>query len=59
MSSAQNVKQHPAVIQAQNKANYYVGQLDKEVRYQDFGDKFHVVVSHDLLHPCSSPDTRP
>ena len=31
MSTAQNVKQHPAVIEAQNKANYYVNQLDKEV----------------------------
>ena len=32
MSNAQNIKQHPALVQAQNKANYYVGQLDKEVR---------------------------
>ncbi len=32
MSTAQNVKTHPAVLQAQNKANYYVGQLDKEVK---------------------------
>ncbi|PSR99338.1 hypothetical protein EW026_g4201 [Hermanssonia centrifuga] len=31
MSTAQNVKTHPAVLQAQNKANYYVGQLDKEL----------------------------
>lgn len=31
MSTAQNVKQHPAVLQAQNKANYYIGQLDKEL----------------------------
>ncbi|KAI0089943.1 TB2/DP1, HVA22 family-domain-containing protein [Irpex rosettiformis] len=31
MSSSQNVKQHPAVIQASNKAQYYVDQLDKEL----------------------------
>jgi len=31
MSTAENVKSHPALIQAQNKANYYVGQLDKEL----------------------------
>ncbi|KAI0685542.1 TB2/DP1, HVA22 family-domain-containing protein [Cytidiella melzeri] len=31
MSTSQNVKQHPAVIQAQNKANHYVAQLDKEL----------------------------
>jgi len=31
MSTSQNVKQHPAVIEAQNKANFYVGQLDKEL----------------------------
>ncbi|KAI0344176.1 hypothetical protein BDW22DRAFT_1355484 [Trametopsis cervina] len=29
--STQNVKQHPVVIEAQNKANFYVGQLDKEL----------------------------
>ena len=33
MSAAQKVQQHPAFIQAQNKANYYVNQLDKEVSY--------------------------
>ena len=32
MSSARKVQQHPAFIQAQDKANYYVNQLDKEVR---------------------------
>lgn len=32
MSAAQKVQQHPAFIQAQDKANYYVSQLDKEVR---------------------------
>jgi receptor expression-enhancing protein 5/6 len=31
MSAAQKVQQHPAFIQAQNKAGYYVGQLDKEL----------------------------
>jgi receptor expression-enhancing protein 5/6 len=31
MSTTQNVRQHPALIQAQNKANYYVNQLDKEL----------------------------
>ena len=31
MSAAQKVQQHPAFIQAQNKANYYMNQLDKEV----------------------------
>jgi receptor expression-enhancing protein 5/6 len=31
MSAAQKVQQHPAFIQAQNKANYYVNQLDKEL----------------------------
>jgi hypothetical protein len=30
MSAAQKVQNHPAFIQAQNKANYYAGQLDKE-----------------------------
>ena len=33
MSATQKVQQHPAFIQAQDKANYYVNQLDKEVRY--------------------------
>jgi len=33
MSSAQQkVQQHPAFQQAQAKANYYLAQLDKEVR---------------------------
>ena len=32
MSASQKVQQHPAFIQAQDKANYYVNQLDKEVR---------------------------
>ncbi|EKM60587.1 uncharacterized protein PHACADRAFT_246610 [Phanerochaete carnosa HHB-10118-sp] len=37
MSASQNAKQHPALIQAQSKANYYVGQLDKELsKYQAF-----------------------
>jgi len=31
MSAAQKVQQHPAFIQAQTKANYYVAQLDKEL----------------------------
>ena len=31
MSAAQRVQQHPVYIQAQNKASYYVNQLDKEV----------------------------
>ena len=31
MSAAQKVQQHPAFQQAQDKANYYVAQLDKEV----------------------------
>jgi len=31
MSAAQNLQQHPIVIQAQNKAHYYVKQLDKEL----------------------------
>lgn len=31
MSAAQQVQQHPVFIQAQNKATYYVNQLDKEV----------------------------
>jgi len=31
MSAAQKVQNHPAFIQAQNKANYYAGQLDKEL----------------------------
>ncbi|KDQ55001.1 hypothetical protein JAAARDRAFT_38109 [Jaapia argillacea MUCL 33604] len=31
MSAKDKVQQHPAFIQAQNKANYYVGQLDKEL----------------------------
>ncbi|PAV21694.1 protein related to YOP1-Ypt-interacting [Pyrrhoderma noxium] len=31
MSAAQKVQQHPAFQQATDKANYYVGQLDKEL----------------------------
>jgi receptor expression-enhancing protein 5/6 len=31
MSAAQKVQQHPAFIQASNKANLYVSQLDKEL----------------------------
>ncbi|KAG1829405.1 TB2/DP1, HVA22 family-domain-containing protein [Suillus variegatus] len=31
MSATQKVQQHPAFIQAQNKANYYIQQLDKEL----------------------------
>jgi receptor expression-enhancing protein 5/6 len=31
MSAAQKFQQHPAFVQAQNKANYYFQQLDKEV----------------------------
>jgi receptor expression-enhancing protein 5/6 len=31
MSAAQKVQQHPVFIQAQNKVNYHLGQLDKEV----------------------------
>jgi len=31
MSATQKVQQHPAFIQAQDKANYYVSQLDKEL----------------------------
>jgi receptor expression-enhancing protein 5/6 len=31
MSATQKVQQHPAFIQASNKANYYVNQLDKEL----------------------------
>jgi len=30
-SAAQKVQNHPAVVQAQNTANHYVGQLDKEL----------------------------
>ncbi len=32
MSAVQKIQSHPAFIQTQNKAKYYVGQLDKEVR---------------------------
>ncbi|KAH7920500.1 hypothetical protein BV22DRAFT_1098041 [Leucogyrophana mollusca] len=31
MSATQKVQQHPAFVQAQNKANYYLNQLDKEL----------------------------
>ncbi|KAJ3565632.1 hypothetical protein NP233_g7507 [Leucocoprinus birnbaumii] len=31
MSSAQKIQQHPVFIQVQNKAQYHVGQLDKEL----------------------------
>ena len=31
MSAAHRVQQHPVYVQAQNKATYYVNQLDKEV----------------------------
>lgn len=32
MSAAQKVQQHPAFVQAQNKVDYYLQQLDKDVR---------------------------
>ena len=32
MSAAQKFQQHPVIVQAQNKASYYLSQLDKEVR---------------------------
>ena len=32
MSATDKLQQHPAVQQAQVKAQYYLGQLDKEVR---------------------------
>jgi hypothetical protein len=32
MSATQKVQQHPAFVQAQTKANYYLQQLDKDVR---------------------------
>jgi len=31
MSAAHNLQQHPIVVQTQNKVNYYVNQLDKEL----------------------------
>lgn len=31
MSAAQKVQQHPVFVQVQNKVNYHLGQLDKEV----------------------------
>ncbi|EDR00303.1 uncharacterized protein LACBIDRAFT_295794 [Laccaria bicolor S238N-H82] len=31
MSATQRLQQHPLVVQAQNKAGYYVNQLDKEL----------------------------
>ncbi|KAH0838784.1 TB2/DP1, HVA22 family-domain-containing protein [Lanmaoa asiatica] len=36
MSAAQKVQQHPVFIQAQNKVNYHLSQLDKEVRISVF-----------------------
>ena len=33
MSSAQKLQSHPAVINAQDKASYYLSQLDKEVNH--------------------------
>ena len=51
MSTAQNVKQHPALIQAQNKANYYVGQLDKEVCGTKRPPRTILIISHDRLRP--------
>ena len=56
MSAAQNVKQHPALIQAQNKANYYVGQLDKEVSRHRHRLE---IASHDPDLPASCPNTLP
>ena len=38
MSATDKLQQHPAVQQAQVKAQYYLGQLDKEVRTAAFGD---------------------
>lgn len=31
MSATEKLQQHPAFQQAQNKASYYISQLDKEV----------------------------
>ena len=55
MSTASGVKSHPALIQAQNKANYYVGQLDKEVR----GELVVENVGLTRLLPFSSPSSLP
>ena len=41
MSATDKLQQHPAVQQAQVKAQYYLGQLDKEVRTAVFGDVGH------------------
>jgi receptor expression-enhancing protein 5/6 len=34
MSAAQKIQTHPTVLQAQDKASYYIGQLDKEVSHK-------------------------
>ena len=36
MSAAQKVQQHPVFIQAQNRVNHHLSQLDKEVRTPSF-----------------------
>lgn len=37
MSAAQKFQTHPTVVQAQNKASYYISQLDKEVSHESGG----------------------
>ncbi|RDB24570.1 Protein YOP1 [Hypsizygus marmoreus] len=51
MSAATKVQQHPVFIQAQNKANFYLAQLDKEVRALTY------FAPSQLTHPRSSPST--
>lgn len=48
MSAAQKIQQHPVFIQAQNKVNYHLNQLDKEVRIPPFRP-----VLSDSNHPLS------
>ena len=65
MSATQKVQQHPAFIQAQDKANYYVNQLDKEgrpymlparVRARRWGPS---TPADHTTAPASSPSTPP
>ena len=58
MSAAERVQNHPVYVQAQGKANYYITQLDKEVRcYSDnlyliFQPRAHTMPDSSTTTPC-------
>jgi hypothetical protein len=56
MSAAQRVQQHPIFVQAQNKAQYYNAQLDKEVShsFSSHHQPTHFVTAHKVPRPQHS-----